>query len=147
VAALAGVNIVYGLGMLGQGITFDYAKLVMDNEIARMIKEVVTGITVNEETLALEVIRQVGAAGEFVSHEHTYKNFRKELSMNKLINRQNRESWLAEGGKDFTERAYEEAERIYKTYQVEPIEPGVAQSMRGIVNEAEAHYGVRLSTE
>lgn len=146
-AALAGVNIIYGLGMLDQGITFDYAKLVMDNEIARMITEVVRGMTVNEETLALEVIRQVGAAGEFVSHEHTYKNFRRELSMNKLINRQTRESWLAEGGKDFTERAYEEAQHIYRTYQVEPIEAGVAETMRQIVNEAEAHYGVTLSAE
>jgi len=61
VPALAGINMIYGLGMLAQGITFDYAQLVITNEIARMIKEVVAGIKVDKDTLALEVIYAVDA--------------------------------------------------------------------------------------
>ncbi len=58
---------IYGLGMLGLGITFDYSKLVMDNEFAGMILHALKGIEVDEESLALAAIREVGPGGEFVS--------------------------------------------------------------------------------
>ena len=144
---MAGVNIIYGLGMLAQGITFDYAQLVIDNEIAKMIKEVVGGVTVNRETLALEVIQTVGAAGEFISHEHTYTNFKKEVSQNKLIFRGTRDAWQNAGSKDFTERAYEEAVEIFNSFKVKPLPGDVISKLRSIVNEAEEHYNVELSSE
>ncbi len=147
VAALAGINIIYGLGMLGQGITFDYAQLVIDNEIARMIKEVVGGIMVNKDTLALDVIHAVGAAGEFVSHEHTYSRFREEASKNSLIYRGTRDAWKADGSKDLTQRAYEEAQQILDTFKVKPLPANVISRMRSIVNEAEEYYSVALSKE
>ena len=144
---MAGVNIIYGLGMLAQGITFDYAQLVIDNEIARMIKEVVGGITVNRDTLALEVIQAVGAAGEFVSHEHTYNRFRGEASKNKLIYRGTRDDWKAGGSKDLTERAYEEALHIFNTFKIKPLPNDVISKMRSVVNEAEDYFGVELSEQ
>ena len=54
--ALAGANLIYGPGMIESGVTFDCAQFVMDNEIARMIKHVVGGIRVDDETLAVEDI-------------------------------------------------------------------------------------------
>ena len=138
---------IYGLGMLAQGIAFDYAQLVIDNEIARMIKEVVGGIKVDKETLALEIIHAVGAAGEYVSHEHTYSRFRDLASKNKLIYRGTRDAWQAEGSKDITERAYEEALHIYNTFKIKPLPGNVVSKMRAIVNEAEDYYSVDISTE
>ena len=138
---------IYGLGMLAQGITFDYAQLVISNEIARMIKEVVAGIKVDQDTLALEVIHAVGAAGEFISNEHTYSNFRELASKNKLIFRGTRDTWEKEGSKDLTERAYEEAIEIYNSFKIKPLPQDVVKKMRDIVNEAEEHYGVALSSE
>ncbi len=133
--------------MLAQGITFDYAQLLIDNEIARMIKEVVGGITVDKETLALEVIHAVGAAGEFVSHEHTYSRFRDLASQNKLIYRGTRDAWQRDGSKDITTRAYEEAKEVFDTFKVKPLPEAVVKKMRSIVNEAEEHYNVKLSTK
>jgi len=138
---------IYGLGMLAQGITFDYAQLVIDNEIARMIKEVVGGIKVDRDTLALEVIHAVGAAGEYISHEHTYSRFREVVSQNKLIYRGTRDEWQKTGSKDMTERAYEEAIEIYNTFKIKPLPGDVVSKMRSIVNEAEEHFSVELSTE
>lgn len=140
--ALAGANLIYGLGMLELGITFDFAQLVMDNEIARMIKKSVGGINVNEEEMAVGVIQQVGAAGEFISHEHTFQHFR-EQSQNRLIDRRMRDAWLAEGGKDLTERAYEEAKRILENHKSDPIPNGAAETMREIVAGAEEEYGLK----
>ena len=58
--ALAGTSLIYGAGMLEMGVTFDLAQLVMDNEIARMIRKYVAGVAISDPTLALDEIRDVG---------------------------------------------------------------------------------------
>ena len=68
-AALAGANLIYGLGMIESGMTFDFGQLVMDNEFARMIKFAVGGIPVTDETLSVDVIKEVGPFSDFLSHE------------------------------------------------------------------------------
>lgn len=124
-------------------MTLDYAQLVMDNEIARMIKQAVGGIDVTDEDLAVDVIKQVGAAGEFVSHEHTFQHFRRVQSTSRLIDRRMRDAWLADGGKDFTQRAYEQAIHILETHKPDPLPAGAAEKMREIVDEAEKEYGIK----
>ena len=133
--------------MLAQGITFDYAQLIIDNEIARMIKEVVGGIKVDRDTLALEVIQSVGAAGEFISHEHTFSQFKNVASNNKMIFRGTRDAWQNAGSKDLTERAYEEAIEILNSFKIKPLPKDVVSKMRSIVNEAEEDYSVEISSE
>lgn len=133
---------IYGAGMLELGITFDFAQLVMDNEIFAMIKKAIGGIAVTDEAMAVDIIKQVGAAGEFVSHEHTFKHFKKEQSRTKLIDRRMRDAWLADGSKDFTERAYEEANFILNNHKPEPLADDVAKTIRSIIEEAEEEYAV-----
>lgn len=141
--ALAGSNLIYGLGMLELGVTFDYAQLIMDNEMARMINKAVGGIPVNDDTLAVDIIKQVGAAGEFITQEHTFKHFRTEQSQSKLIDRTMRGRWLDGGGKDFTERAYEMAISILESHKPDPLAEGVASELRQIVEDAEEEYGIK----
>jgi trimethylamine--corrinoid protein Co-methyltransferase len=144
-AALGGVNMIFGLGLLETGITFDYAKLLIDNEIARMIKETLAGIRITRETLALDIIREVGPGGEFISHEHTYQHFREELSQYKLFDKQTRSNWEAQGGKDLVEKAYEEAKKIVESHKPMALPSGAAAKIQDIVKEAEEHYGVIIS--
>lgn len=129
--------------MLELGITFDYAKLLMDNEMVRMIKKAVGGIDVNDETMAVDIIQSVGAAGEFLTQEHTFRHFKTAQSQNKLIDRSMRQTWLEKGAKDFTERAYEEAQHLYTTYQPDPLANGVETTLEEIVANAEADYGLK----
>lgn len=123
-------------------MTLDYAQLVMDNEIALMVKKAVGGIEVTDEDLAVDVIRQVGAAGEFITHEHTFNHFRRAQSTTRLIDRRMRDAWLAEGGKDFTQRAYEEAIHILENHRPDPLPPGAAEAIRAIVADAEEEFVV-----
>ncbi len=141
-AALGGANLIYGLGMLELGITFDFAQLVMDNEMAKMIKKAVSGISVTEETLAVDVIKQVGAGGEFVTSDHTFQHFKTAHSQTKLIDRRMRDTWLGLGGKDFTERAYEVAISILENHKPDPLPAGAAEKIREIVEQAEKEYGI-----
>jgi trimethylamine---corrinoid protein Co-methyltransferase len=141
--ALAGANLIYGLGMLELGKTFDYAQMLMDNEMVRMINRAVAGIPVTEESMAVDVIKQVGAAGEFITHEHTYKHFRTEQSQSRLIDRTMRHTWLENGSRDFTERAYEEANHILASHTPDPLPAGAAAKIREIIEEAEEEFGIK----
>ena len=141
-AALGGVNMIFGLGLLETGMTFDYAKLLIDNEIARMIKETLAGIPITRETLALDIIREVGPGGEFISHEHTYQHFRGEQSQYKLFDKQTRNNWESQGEKDLVMKAYEEAKKIMESHQAMVLPSGAAGKVHDIVKEAEEHYGV-----
>ncbi len=140
---MAGANLIYGLGMLELGMTMDFAQLVMDNEIALMIKKAVGGIDVTDEDLAVDVIRQVGAAGEFISHRHTFEHFRKVQSATSLFDRRMRGAWLADGSKDLTERAYEKAIDILENHKPDPLPAGASETIREIIKEAETEYGVK----
>ena len=136
-AALAGANLIYGLGMLDMGMTLDWAQLVMDNEMAGMVKHVVRGIPVTDETLAVDVIHEIGPFGDFISHDHTRRHMKAIQSQPKLIDRRRRDLWLQLGGTDLAQRAKEEAKYILKTHKPDPLPPGVASTLRSIVQSAE----------
>ena len=139
--ALAGANLIYGLGMIEMGMTIDYGQLVMDNEFARMIKHVVQGITVNDKTLAVDVIHEIGVGKNFLSHDHTFKHMRSQ-SQPKLIDRRTREDWEAGGRTDIYQRALEEARYILENHKPEPLPENVLTTIRSIVEESEAELGV-----
>ena len=138
---MAGANLFYGLGMIEMGMTIDYGQMVMDNEFARMIKYLVQGIPVNDETLAVEVIKKIGVGKDFLSHESTYRHMRSQ-SQPKLIDRRMREDWEASGRKDIYQRASEEARYILENHKPDPLPDDVLAAIRSIVEEAEAELGV-----
>ena len=138
---MAGANLIYGLGMIEMGMTIDFGQLVMDNEFARMIKHIVQGIPVNDETLAVDAIKEIGIGKDFLSHESTYNHMRSQ-SQPKLIDRRIREDWQASGRTDIYQRATEEARRILETHKPDPLPDDVLATMRSIIEEAEAELGV-----
>ncbi|SDO53588.1 trimethylamine---corrinoid protein Co-methyltransferase [Desulforhopalus singaporensis] len=135
--ALAGANLIYGLGMLESGVTFDYGQLVMDNEFARMIKHTVNGIPVTEETLAVDVIKKVGPFNQFITEKHTFEHMKK-MSQPMLIDRRVRDKWQKAGGLTMHEKAAEKARDILKNHKPTPLPDDVRARMRSIVEDAEA---------
>jgi len=140
--ALAGASLIYGAGMLDSGVTFDCAQLVMDNEWARMIKHVVGGIPVTDDSLMVEDIKKTGSFGDFLSLDSTYKHMR-EQSQPVLMDRRVREEWVADGAKDMYTRSQEKAREILESHRISmPIEPDVAAEMRRFVAACDAEKGV-----
>jgi trimethylamine---corrinoid protein Co-methyltransferase len=139
--ALAGANLIYGLGMIEMGMTIDYGQLVMDNEFARMIKHTVNGIPVTDETLAVDVIREIGPRKDFLAHESTYRHM-KSQSQPKLIDRDMREDWIAAGSTDLHQRSLEQARFILENHKPDPIPDDALAEIRSIVEEAEAELGI-----
>jgi len=128
---------IYGLGMLESGITFDYGQLVLDCEFARMIKFTVQGIPVNDETLAVDAIKEIGPGRDFLMHPTTFKGMR-EQSKPEIIDRRMRGTWEAQGATTAYERALQKARWILANHQPEPLPKAVLNEIRSIVVQAEA---------
>ena len=144
--ALAGANVIYGLGMLEMGITFDLAQLVMDHEIAEMVLHSLQGIPVNDETLSVDIIKEMGIGKDYLAHESTLRYMRSQ-SQAKLIDRRMREDWEAAGSPDIYQRANEKVLEILETYEPPPLPDDVLITIQSIVEEAEKELGVYIKTE
>lgn len=127
--------------MLEMGITFDLAQLVLDNEVAGLIKRTVNGIEVNDETLSLDTIKEIGPFKDYLAHETTYRHMRLTTSP-KLMDRRMRPRWEAAGSKDAYQRACEEVLRILENYEPPRLSDEVLQKVRDIVRGAEAELGI-----
>jgi trimethylamine--corrinoid protein Co-methyltransferase len=136
-SALAGGNILFGAGVLEQGLTIDYAKLIMDAEMIRMIQIAIKGITITDETLSMDVIHEVGPGGAYITHDHSLRSMRSQ-SQSTLFDRRSRVDWMEfTQGESMRERAYETAIEILKTHEPYPLSDGASKAMRGIVKEFE----------
>ncbi len=139
--ALAGASIIYGAGMIESGVTFDCAQLVMDDEFAAMIKFVVNGIRVDDDLLMVDDIHKVGAFGDFLSLDSTYRHMR-EQSQPRLLDRRVREDWQSDGATDLYTRSLARAREIIEGHRPEPLDADVAAEMRAFVRRADQERGV-----
>lgn len=111
--ALAGSNFIHdAAGLMEFAMTACYEKFVIDNEILGMVMRAVDGIKVNKETLAFDLIAQVGPGGNFVTAKHTRRHMRSEHYQPSLSDRNSREEWEAHGQKTSWEKAAQTVRRI-----------------------------------
>lgn len=109
--ALAGTNMITGMGCMASMNAHSLEAFVIDNEIADYVKRVSEGILVNEETVGQSVFSEVGPRGNFVAHDHTLQHFRKEMWSPVIMDRSNMEqdkdpgkdSMLKQVGKELKE--------------------------------------------
>ena len=135
---MAGTNLIYGAGMLDSGLIFSYTQLVIDNDIFKMVRKVMQGMRVDDENLAVDIIKSVGPGGDFLMQPHTMKYMRTLPSAPNLIERHNRERWLSAGGQDMAARAAGKAGDILANHQPMPLSDEAKSALRAIVEEADA---------
>ncbi len=127
---------IYGVGMLDSALVWDYASALLQDEFLDMVLKIVNGIQISEANIAYDVIKEVGPAGEFITHEHTFKNYHR-LSQTKLMSRSTREDWVAAGSPDIVELAYEKSLDIINHYQPDPRPDDVQKELDRIYHEFE----------
>ena len=128
--------------MIESGVTIDYGVLVMDNEIARMVKYILRGIPTNDATLMVDEIREVGSEEDFLSRKSTLKLMRAHQSKAGLIDRRVREEWEMDGSTDLYHRCNEKAKELVETHKVEPLPSDVVDEIASIVKRVEKDAGV-----
>jgi trimethylamine--corrinoid protein Co-methyltransferase len=134
--SLVGGNIIHDLGYLESGLTFSFAQLVICEEIIGWIEAFLKGVEVSPDTLALDVIAEAGAEGQYLNKDHTRRHFR-EIWYPDLLDRSDYQTWQDGGGKTLGERAAERVDELLSDHKPEPLPDEVKKQLRQIVARAE----------
>ena len=131
-AGLAGGNrILESAGMLGSLMGCSFEALVIDNEMLGMVQRVIRGIEVNEETLSVEVIKDVAlGTGHYLGHSQTLDLMQSEFLYPKIADRRPPGEWELEGSKDILDRAHESACEILSTNYPNHISSKIDKNIR-----------------
>jgi trimethylamine--corrinoid protein Co-methyltransferase len=132
IALLTGTNLVHDVGYLEAGLTSSPEMMVLTAEIISMMRRFVGGVSLGAESLALEVIHQVGPGGDYLSHQHTLKHFR-DAWMPTLITRQRMPDWIAGGGERLEGRLREKTIALMETHQPQLLPDAVTQEIDEIL--------------
>jgi trimethylamine--corrinoid protein Co-methyltransferase len=115
--ALSGITMSQAQGTMASGLYGSLEQLVICDEMIHMIKHLLSGFRVADETLGLEVIRKVGHGGNFLAEDHTLEHFRKEMYFPGLFRRQSVDDWLKGGARAMVEVAHQ---RVGEILELEP---------------------------
>ena len=134
---LGGLNLIHDVGYIDNGMICSTAQLVLGNENIGMTKRFARGITVNQETLARNVIEKVGPGGHFLQETHTLEHFKDELWVPGLMTRDPRETWQQAGSKDLATVIKERLQEILETHEVPALADNTRSAIRKIREKGE----------
>jgi trimethylamine--corrinoid protein Co-methyltransferase len=132
-AALAGVELIHGAmsGWVQSVLSHSLAAVVVSNEICGYVKRILNGVKVNDDTLALDVIHEVGPGGNFLMNPHTLKYFRSEIWEPTISKRLTPAEWENQGMKGVMDYAQDKVNRILAD---EPVSY-ISDDAKGIIAE------------
>jgi trimethylamine---corrinoid protein Co-methyltransferase len=139
-AAALGGDLISGM-QLDSDKLVDLADLVIDNEVAGMVRRIIRGVDVNDETIALDLISEIGPGGNYLSTLHTMRHFREEMWLPTITERKTWNVWEKAGARDAVVRAKERVREVLSTYQPDPLPADVEKELDMIAAKA------RLSEE
>ncbi len=139
-ALLHGANIVHDVGFMDAGLQGSLQNMVIANEILGFLRAATAGVVVNDETLALDVIEELGPTGNYLGHEHTLRHF-KEPYYSKLIDKNPFSVWEKRGASSMEERAAKFADGVLSSHKPEPLPADVQKAIKAIVQREQARVG------
>ena len=137
-ATLNGQNLIHDIGFLESALITSYEMYILSNEAIGMAKYIAGGVPVNQETLALDVIREVGQHGDHLVAEHTLRHFRNEFFFPNVMDRKNYAGWEAGGGKGMDRVLREAADEILNSHQTVPLSAAADKGIRDILGRLDA---------
>jgi trimethylamine--corrinoid protein Co-methyltransferase len=134
IAEMAGSNLNHDVGYMDFGRTGSLDMIIVLNEVIDQVRRLYLGIPVNDATLALDVIRDVGADGNFLVHRHTLEHLEHTQWRPELISRVGYEKWQADGSTSLLTRAKKKLQQVFQEHQPIPIPTDKAQQIQQRVN-------------
>ncbi|MGH7498298.1 MAG: trimethylamine methyltransferase family protein [Gemmatimonadales bacterium] len=130
-SALAGANYIHhAAGILDSLMTVALEQYVLDDEVIGAVRRIMRGIEVNADSLAVDVINQVGPGAHYLAEDHTLRHMRSEFFFPSLADRGTRNRWEGGGSLDARERARRRAKEILGRPQPELIAPDLDARIR-----------------
>lgn len=127
---LSGMDMFNIGGLIDALKTFDFAKAVIDDEMAQMMKRMKRGISFNDDDLALDLIKEIGPGGSFITAKHTISRMKTEAVMTKIADRDARTIWEKKGATDTQAKAMKKAKDIMMTNPTPLLSPEVDSAIR-----------------
>jgi trimethylamine--corrinoid protein Co-methyltransferase len=134
---LHGANIIHDVGFMDSGLQGSLQIIAITNDILGFLRAATRGIEVNDETLALDVIEELGPTGSFLDHDHTLRHYR-EPFYSKLADKNQYSLWLEQGGKTMEARAAEMVDSILEEHQPDPLTADIQEAIKKIVQREQA---------
>jgi trimethylamine---corrinoid protein Co-methyltransferase len=136
VPVMAGADEISGPGDMAEGLMGSLAQMVIDNEILNSVRRVARGMTVDEDSLALELIGQVAesGSGNYLAESHTVRYLRRgEMIKSGLARRENWEQWDRAGRPTMAREAVARAEELVAKNEVLPLSPEQEAEMLAVI--------------
>jgi trimethylamine--corrinoid protein Co-methyltransferase len=134
--ALMGNNLLHDGGYLASGGVGSLEMCVIIDEIFGYVDRILRGVEVTPKHLAIDVIRDVGPGGNFLSHKHTLKNLGETMYIGRLFDRTSEEAWVKAGSRDMYTVANERVKKILAEHQPAPLDKDVEATIDKLVAES-----------
>lgn len=135
-AYLCGADMTSGPGLLENWTVLSFEQLIIDHEILTMMADMLKGFPVDEDSMPLDVIMEVGHEGHYMGKKHTLDHFR-QMWQPMVTDGQTYKTWKASGSKGAVEHAREKAREILRTHVPEPLPEDLRKELKALVSEAE----------
>ncbi len=133
-AEFSGNNLIHDVGYLNSGLISSMEMLLLCDEIISSVKRIARGIEISDETLALDVIDEVGPMGQYLDTEHTVKHCRDNWAP-RYFNRDQREVWKLAGEKDMATDLNERVLSILESHKPEALPENVVAALEKIIEK------------
>lgn len=137
IAQLSGANLIHDVGYSESGLTGNLFNVVMTDEIISMSRRVSKGVEVNHEALAVDIIDRVGPKGNFLTENHTRRNFKREFWQPELIERRDYEGWASSGKKPLREKVKDKTRWLIENHQGPKVPEEKLKKLNEILEKAE----------
>jgi len=134
-STMSGINFVlHSAGILETYMVASYEKFILDDEICGTCKRIKAGENITEERLAVDLISEVGPGGEYLTSEHTFRNFRSEFYQPVLADRSNFATWRKDGALSSDKRANTRWKKILADYTEPELPADIERDLRKFVD-------------
>jgi trimethylamine--corrinoid protein Co-methyltransferase len=137
-SALSGGDLCHDVGYTESAMTGSVFQLAMMDEAIGYSRRITRGIEVTPDTLAVDVIHDVGPNGHYLREKHTRRYYKTEFYYPKLNDRRNYEEWEMMGGQRMGERVVARVQDILATHEPSSVKPETEKAIEKVLKEAEA---------
>jgi len=140
-----GAHFIYhACGQMGSYISLGYEKWLLDEEICRMVRNILTPMISAGETIDADLVNQVGIGGQYLTHPSTFQKFR-NLSASRLFNRKDYTRWHKSGARRVEDQAYDALGPRLESYEKPPIDPKVVDALTAYVAARKFNHQPKVS--
>ena len=133
--------IMHAAGWLGGGLTASFEKLIIDAELLQMMAATIEPFAVDEASLALDALREVGPAGHFFGTAHTMERYEQAFYAPLVSNWDNYDTWIERGSKTAEQRANEIWKQLLRDYEQPPLDPAIDEALQDYVAKRKREIG------